>query len=133
MCSITTHVWFMCKITLSPDLHCSFSSKNRNKAWKVQNIFTNKHNINEKNGGAPVFVFSKVFSTFVYPHQFHSESGDISWNSRSMMENLILIKKTIWFSQNIETFKFKFRLSGIGDQNILVSLRFSVNFVCNIK
>lgn len=86
-----------------------------------------------KNGGAPVFVFSKVFSTFVYPHQFHPESGDISWNSRSMMENLILIKKTIWFSQNIETFKFKFRLSGIGDQNILVSLRFSVNFVCNIK
>lgn len=110
-----------------------FHPKTEIKPEKCKIFSRTNTTLMRKNGGAPVFVFSKVFSTFVYPHQFHSESGDISWNSRSMMENLILIKKTIWFSQNIETFKFKFRLSGIGDQNILVSLRFSVNFVCNIK
>lgn len=78
VCSITTSVWFMCKITQRLNLHCLFSQKIETKPEKCKIFSQTNTTLMRKNGGAPVFVFSKVFSTFAYPHQFHSESGDIS-------------------------------------------------------
>lgn len=55
-----------------------FHPKTEIKPEKCKIFSRTNTTLMRKNGGAPVFVFSKVFSTFVYPHQFHSESGDIS-------------------------------------------------------
>lgn len=67
-------------VKLPKDLICivCFHKKIETKPEKCKIFSQTNTTLMRKNGGAPVFVFSKVFSTFAYPHQFYSESGDIS-------------------------------------------------------